>query len=241
MKKVIYFFTLLILLISCSKDEVIPIIPEPSLLANPVAEKINDERSTGVYKGILVGSTGYLEIKLKHKDTITSALLVIDDKEYRFKTTEIEKVDGNTYITKLNFESGRNFFSFSVQSNGKNPSISDLFLEDISTPIETFIFKETSTELVRCFVGTYEGDEKGTFNFLTKGSLVGGLVKQEGVTSVNSMYGNLYVEGGTILGTVVDKWKFTGETIKYRKNEDVIKGNWENDTQKGTFTTKRKL
>lgn len=241
MKKLFCFFALSIIFISCTKEEVIPVIPEVALHAEPIAEKVNDERSTGVYRGVLLGGTGYLEIKLKHKDTITSALLVIDDKEYVFKTTEPEKVDGNNYITKLNFESDRNFFSFSVQSNGKNPTISDLFIEDHKIPVETLIYKETSTELVRCFLGTYEGDEKGTFNFLTKGSLVGGLVKETGSEWSHKMYGNLYVEGGTILGTVIDKWTFKGETIKDRLHEDTIKGDWENDTQKGTFTALRKL
>ena len=222
-----------LILISCSKDDspsTNNTTAEP-LATAPVAKAENDASSTGVYKGVFVGSTGYISIFIKNGNDEVKAIITVDGKTLTFTSTETVKA--NEAINGITFTSGSNSFKFYASADGSTCSVSDIIVAG-HPKAAIDIIKEKSTVLVKCYEGTFTGDVKGTFNLAIAQGRLRGIAKPEGDNSPNGFYGQVDDSGN--INAYDDNVSITGKI-----NGDAVSGNWNDpkNNRKGTWTGKR--
>lgn len=227
MKKLFLLLFLGLTTLSCSSDS----SSGSSLSDTPTAKPEFDNSKMGIYKGVFVGSSGTVLININNDSTV-SATLVIDGATYTFTTTESIPTGNDTDIEDMTFTSGSMSFDFSVSAQGLYPTVSNItFSGHPNASIN--IIKEYSDALVKCYVGTFGGDDTGVFNIIISDGEVYGLAKSndgEGF-SVNGI-----LNGSTIAGT------FTGGVFSGTLSGNHISGSWENSlSESGTWSGHRKL
>ncbi len=228
MKKIILALLLALFTLSCSDDDN---SSSNNLSNTPMANATYDSNNYGIYKGVFVGSTGYVLININNDGTI-SAKLTIDNSTYNFTT--VESVTIGQAISGLTFTNGSMSFDFNVSSNGSDPYISNINIS--GHPDATIeITKELSEHLVRCYNGTFSGDSStgGTFNFLIIDNELTGLARNtdEGITDLWGSVSNNAISG-----------QFEGGTFSGNINNNSISGTWQNgSTTNGVWSGTRKL
>lgn len=232
MKKIILLLCFGIIAFSCNRSDDSASAPVGDGLATaPEAKAEYDDSNFGIYKGIFVGSSGTVYINLNNNGSI-SAQLIIDGRVHNFTTSE--NVMEGIAINSLTFTSGENSFEFNVSATGEEPVIENITLKGHPNPYLQ-IFKEYSFAQIKCYLGTYTGEESGVFNLATTADGYAlGLVVPNGETSAiyldgtitkNSLNGTF--EGGVFSGTI---------------SKNTIKGSWQNSVPaNGSWYGIRKL
>jgi hypothetical protein len=183
-------------LLSCSKDEDNTVKTGNDVENTPGAVAAYDHSSAGVYKGVLVGSSGYFKISLKNGTDTISCKMVFDDKTAYLTTTALNNWQPGTAISNAVFTGtidGQNVtLTLNCSADGTTVSVS------VNYPGHTIgvaIVKETSTTLVKCYEGTHtDGKQTGVFNLAVYGNKVYGFRKDpEGVGSFTG-----FVNGSTM-------------------------------------------
>ncbi|PWA06483.1 hypothetical protein [Flavobacterium psychrotolerans] len=231
MKKVFLILITALLFNSCSKDSNSTSSPVLALSDTPSAKSEFDGNNYGIYKGVFVGSSGNVLINIKN-DGSFSAKLIIDGITYNFTTTE--NATSNQAISGLTFTNGSSSFDFNVDASGSNPIISNIVIS--GHPNATIsVFKELSNLLVKCYEGTYLGQDTGVLNVITYNGMLKGLAKPTG--STNSIELN-----GTVINNSISG-QFSGGTFVGTVNSNTtISGTWQNsEPQNGTWSGIRKL
>jgi hypothetical protein len=182
-----------------------------SCVSTPDAVAANDGSSKGVYKGILIGSTGTIEFAVMNGTNDITATMVIDGTTVTL-TSSIQWANGSPYVAPFTGQlNGQPVaITFSVQQDGSNPQI--LSSDIPGHPNASFtLVKETSNALIECFEGTYTTTrpESGTFNILLSRALgkFGGEARENGQTETDDVSGtinngSLVDENGHTLGTL---------------------------------------
>jgi len=160
--------------------------PSLNLATKPEAVAANDASSAGVYKGIIVGSSGYFSLSIKNGTDAVTCKFVFDGNEVTLSSASFSSWTSGQSINSALFTGTLNGqtinLTFSCDANGANPTTT------VTIPghtVYTTVIKETSTALVRCYEGTYtvakkSGTINGTWNFVAyklstgNGSLVAG-------------------------------------------------------------------
>jgi hypothetical protein len=186
----------------------------PTCVTTPEAKAAYNNSSAGVYKGVLVGSTGTIGLYIYNTGTDVKALVSFDGKNTTLTTTSLsgwtpgQPINNAVFTGTLN---GQNIsVTFSVGANGQNPSI------QVSIPGHTVtvgVYKETSETLIKNFEGTYAGDDAGVFNMVLNGQ----------------DYSIVTDDGGIYTGKLVN-----GE-INYTNASLEIKGTFSGDKTNGTW------
>jgi len=218
--KITHFLAIGLLLIGlsgCKKDS----DSEPAsqnIETTPSALAANDNSSAGVYKGVMVGSSGYFKISIQNGDNSTSCLFVLDDKEVTLTTTSLGDWTPGQAISNAIFTGTWNGVSvslaFSCGANGSNPTAT------VTVPgheVNVSLIKETSTTLVKCYEGTYvdhkqSGNVNGTWNFVVYGSIAlgyhydshssGAIAGTVSGTTLTMDIGNLTITDTNVSGTL---------------------------------------
>lgn len=199
---------------SCSKDSSSDPAYECLTCASvPDALAENDASAKGVYKGIVVGSTGSLYIDIQNGSSTITGTLVLDGTSVAL-TSSVAYVDGQPYLAPFTgtYNGSPISITFSVGLSGTTPTVISSDIPGHPNTVFT-LYKETSTSLIEAFEGVYTKPGKtGTFNILlSRGlNLWGGIAKgNEAGAEVDEVDGsinsnNQLVEGsnGTILGTL---------------------------------------
>jgi hypothetical protein len=169
---------------SCDKkDNPDPIVNnDPSFSNTPEATAVNDDKSGGVYKGVLTGSSGTVKIILQNGTA--SAIVIFDGVTKTLTTTSLTDWTSGQAISNAKFTSGDWELIFSVNADGSNPQISVTIPEHT---IQVAIFKESSVEITRTFEGTYTRED---ISFPLNCVITGNKVKFPGLTSVGTLTGN---------------------------------------------------
>ncbi len=164
-------------------------------VAAPEALAANNSSSKGIYKGLVIGSTGTIKFDIQNGGSTITATLVIDGTTVAL-TSSVSWVSGQPYVAPftgtLNGQSVS--IGFSVSANGASPSVTASNIP--GHPNAQFaIIKENSNALIECFEGTYttSDSEAGTFNVLLSRTLGlwEGINRENGDPEVNSMDGTL--------------------------------------------------
>ncbi|QBZ96712.1 hypothetical protein [Flavobacterium sangjuense] len=225
MKKLILTFIFGAVALSCSSDS-----SGTSLSDTPDAKAQYDDSSFGIYKGVFVGSTGTVEVNVYNSGEAVATLTINgSSKTY----TAAEKVAEDFAITGLTFVNGSNSFDFNVNGNGTSPSVSSINISGHANA-KIDVIKELSNSLVKCYLGSFNGDSSGTFNIIIQGSFLYGLAKPSDDDSSLFLDGD--ITGNNILGEF-DNGAFVGTVDGNR-----ISGTWTNTlSESGSWSGNRKL
>lgn len=213
--------------VSCSKDEDNSNNPTPtptptpytctSCVTTPQAKAAYDASSKGVYKGIVIGSTGTIKFDISNDSSLITAVLTLDGTTATL-TSAVSWTSGASYIADFTgtFKGSPVTVKFQVDATGTNPII--LTSSIPGHPSASFsLIKEKSTSLIECFEGTYSTTkpESGTFNIILSRKLgqfagasreTGSLESKDIEDGTIDASSNLYMDG-TLIG------KLTGDNI----------------------------
>ncbi len=212
-QKIIILLGLLILH-SCSNCD--PSTDE-KLPNESIAKTAYNNSNFGIYKGILVGSSGIVMININNNGT-TNALLTIDGVRLEFNA--IEQVTEHQ-STPIRFANNDNSFDFMVGKNGENPTILNCNFKNYPQ-VKIQVAKEQSSSPIKCYQGRYTGDDAGIFNFYIdeKGGIYG-MAKSKYNDDILTLNGSLYSEN-SITGTIIADGQFEG-TI----SSNYYEGSWQ--------------
>ena len=170
-----------------------------------IAKTAYNNSNFGIYKGILVGSSGIVLININNNGT-TNALLTIDGVQYEFNA--IEQVTENKSIP-IRFKNNNDSFDFMVGKNGENPTILNCNLKNYPQ-VKIQVAKEQSRSPIKCFQGRYTGDDAGIFNFYIdeKGGIYG-MAKSKYDDNIHPLNGSLHSQN-LITGTIITDGQFEG-------------------------------
>lgn len=152
--------------LSCKKsDDATPYVCQ-TCKKIPDALAANDAISKGIYKGVIIGSSGTVMFDILNSGTTITATLVLDGVTTTL-TSNVSWTAGAPYIGSFTGTLSGNpvSISFSVNANGTSPTV--IAYNIPGHPNASFtIVKETSQNLVECFEGTYNTSkpESGVFN-----------------------------------------------------------------------------
>ena len=200
MKSTLYKIAILALIVtlslSCSKSKdnnKKPSYTCTNCKTTPDAVAANDSKNKGVYKGIIIGSSGTIMFNVANDGSTITAVLTIDGVTANL-TASVTVTDGAAYVAPFTGTLGGNPVSitFSVYANGGSPTVTSFNIPGHARATFT-IAKETSNALIECFEGTYSTTkpETGTFNLLLSRSLklFGGASRKTGDSESHSFHG----------------------------------------------------
>jgi hypothetical protein len=200
--------------------------------STPDALAANDASSAGVYKGVLLGSTGTISISLFNGNTSATAVVVLDDETVSLTSTDLAGWTPGQAVSNALFTgtiNGQNVSAvFSVDANGQNPTVSVGYPGHGAIVVE--VYKEYSTALVKSYEGTYTGDDSGGLNIVMRGNDYAVIIPNGVLVETALVNGKVEFVSQ---GTTVD-----GDFI----TTDHLKGTWSNtSSESGTWEAKRSL
>ena len=230
MKKIFTLLLIGIFCIGCSSDS--DSDSGSSLATTPSAKVEFDSSNFGIYKGVIIGSTGVITINIKNDGNL-KATLVLDGVTSTYTSTG--EVVLNQPINNLRFTNGSNTFDINVSANGNDIAVTASNIENhIGATFN--IIKEYSTDLVKCYQGTYTGtNDNGVFNII--------IIDQDlyGLSRSNQFQDDtLFLNGGFIENTI--SGTFDGGSFSGSTSGNGISGTWQNTSQETeTWTGQRTL
>jgi hypothetical protein len=211
-KKLLPIFACILLASACKKDKDPVTAPYncAACVTAPEALVANNASSKGIYKGVLIGSTGTIKFNVANNGTDITAIMVIDGTTINLSST-IEWTSGAAYVAPFTgtYNGSPVTVNFSVGMDGSNPIVTS---SDIPghAGADFLIIKETSTSLVEAFIGTYHSSlpEDGVFNILLNRSTNtwNAIARENGETNQNYADGtinnNVLINGSQNIGTL---------------------------------------
>lgn len=203
MKTIKYYGIIMLLLAisiaSCKKKETAQEEETPyvctSCSQTSIALAANDNSSKGIYKGVVIGSSGTIKFDIANTSSNTiSAVLVIDGVAVNLTTTYTWSSGAIAAAPFKGTLNGQELtINFSVGANGTGATIVSATIPGHPNAIFS-LAKETSTAMARCYEGTYttSQNEKGTFNIIVSTLLKGwtGKSRKDGATTATDISGS---------------------------------------------------
>jgi len=230
----------------CKKDKK---VDEPTFVCEnckmvPDARAEYNASSKGVYKGIVVGSTGTIVIDIMNSGTMMKATMVLDGVTVNFSCAGVW-VSGQPIVADFTgtINSVIYSFRFRVDATGGNAATSSLTIP--GHPVVSFqLIKETSDNLVKCYEGATEGRKNsgaaqaGSLNVVisTKTNTWTALSKDK----LNTQGGVNFV-AGRITGNVLTCDCGPDTQVTGTMTEDEIKGTYKGSDNSGTWSARRTL
>jgi len=250
MKKNVFFYAIIIIcmaaLVACSDND----NDNEKLTNSTETTAAFDNSSFGLYKGIIVGSSGTIKIEINNGNNVATATITIDGQTDEL-TCESPLTNGQA-IVNVTFNGAFSSFTFSVDANGNNPVIVNIHI-DGHTDVSATVAKETSTNVVCCYEGTYSGgnNSEGVLNIVRNNNTYSCISR--GTDGIEfSFQGNINNDG-TVNGSATTMWDgvTVTNTVSGKFNGDNVSGTWKTSwkievdpgtmTNTGTFTGKKTL
>jgi hypothetical protein len=217
-KIIIPLFILIASFVSCKKDkESTPSYTCATCKTTPDAKAANDASNKGVYKGVIIGSSGTIMFDLQNNGTTITATMVLDGVTVNL-TASVSIVAGQSFVAPFTgtLNGQPVSITFSVGASGSTPTVTTSNIP--GHPNSSFtIIKETSTSLVEAFEGTYSTSqpESGIFNMVLSRTLkvFGGTSRKTGTTTNNSFNGIINASNELIDGTGKKIAKLNGDVM----------------------------
>jgi hypothetical protein len=236
-------FSLLVIAASAckkdSKDDTEP-FKCTSCTTQPQALAANDASSKGIYKGIIIGSSGTIAFNVLNGGTTINAVMVLDGTTVNL-TSSITWVSGQPYVAPFTgtLNGGAVTINFSVNASGTGPAVLSATIPGHGSA-QFRLVKETSTSLLEAFEGTYSSTlpETGTFNLLVSRTLgqFGGASRKTAGTSNGNFDGTVDAAGKMAINTG------SGSTVIGTVSGDGISGSFKDGNNSTiTITAKRTL
>lgn len=182
-----------------------------SCKTTPDALAVNDGNSKGIYKGVVIGSSGTIMFNIMNDGSAIAATMVLDGTTVNL-TSAVTWVSGQAYVAPFTgtLNGAAISIDFKVDANGGNPIVTSSDIPGHANAEFTMV-KEESSALIECFEGSYDNNlpETGTFNLLLSRSLgmFGGASRKDGGESNGDFEGTLSngvltMEGMGVIGTL---------------------------------------
>lgn len=169
MKKTLFLLaTITSIFISCNKSKT-DSSSNSSLPSSPETKPQYDNTSFGVYKGIIVGSSGYIIFRINNGDNIVKGYLVIDNQKDTLTTTA--NITLGQSLINVPFVGKISSMNVSANSDGSNASLSNIRINGHNN-VTGFIIHEASTKQIMCYEGTFTGTQSGIINVTRAGLTV---------------------------------------------------------------------
>lgn len=202
---------------------------------SPTALAANDNSSKGIYKGVVIGSTGTIEFNIMNNGTTLTATMVLDGQTINL-TSNVTWTAGTPVVAPFTgtLNGASVSITFAVGSSGQEPSVTSADIP--GHPNASFLIaKETSTALIKCFEGTYHttSPEDGTFNVILSEQLhaYAAVSRENGSNELN------HTEGAI---TTDNKIKDEDGNVIGQLSGDKMSGNFkDSDGNTVTFEGKR--
>ena len=261
MKNVYVLLFFCCLLSGCSDESQVATFDTTSTaqFANrPEANPTHDNSYKGIYKGIIAGNISaslYVNIYNVNDNQIFAKIQTENHETFMLEnvTFPTGKMSEPTY-KRFHFQSGKISFDLKLDEFGNNITVTNFkFFSDETSKI--CLKKETSTSLLKCYIGMFTNDnESGRINFTSDGELkVKGLSTDNNSPSINDVNGEI-----TIITSETSKLSFGGNidpNILFQLNANLhigqiygylkgykFNGNWMYDgNQIGTWNAERIL
>lgn len=194
-------------------------------MTSPEAKPVNDNQSGGIYKGTFVGSSGTIKVVLQ--DNTISIILTFNNVTRTLTTTGLSGWSSGQAISNVTFTSGDWSVVLSINANGSNPNV--VITIPNHANIGVSLIKETSSELVRVFEGTFSGSQTGVWNLVIQGSSINGIGRANGDTSNEFLTGTLTGNGISLKNSdnvVVASGTLSGNSISGTWSTSGGSGNW---------------
>lgn len=158
-----FIFAILLIMAACTKDETepkatltdnTPSIPSELTIENsPSARAEDDNKSSGIYKGTFVGSSG--SFKLIIQNDLVGGVISVDGVSHQLTPRDFHKHNISRGLTNLGFidDSDTIILFFSVDADGSNPEVTLQITGHGS--IHAAVYKEKSGSLIKSFEGKY--------------------------------------------------------------------------------------
>ena len=144
-----------------------------SCKTTPDAAAANNSSSKGIYKGVIIGSSGTIMFDIANNGNTITAVMVIDGITVNL-TSAVTWVAGQAYTAPFTgtLNGSSVTINFSVGLSGGTPTVTSSNIPGHPNA-SIDIIKETSSNLVECFQGNYTTTlpETGTFNLIILRSL----------------------------------------------------------------------
>jgi hypothetical protein len=217
-KIIIPLFILIVSFVSCKKDKAsTPSYTCTTCKTTPDAKAANDASNKGVYKGVIIGSSGTIMFDLQNNGTTITAIMVLDGVTVNL-TASVSIVAGQSFVAPFTgtLNGQPVSITFSVGATGSTPTVTTSSIP--GHPNSSFtIIKETSTSLVEAFEGTYSTTqpESGNFNMVLSRTLkvFGGTSRKTGTTTNNSFSGIINASNELIDGSGKKIAKLNGDVM----------------------------
>ncbi len=200
-----------------------------------------DNTSFGVYKGVIIGSSGYIVFRINNGDNVVKGYLTIDDKKDILSTTET-LVAGQP-IKNVRFTGNFSSMTLNANADGNSAWLSDIKIDGHPDDVAAIIFHENSNQQVSSYEGKISGDLSGTINFnrIANNDTTFSIMKFKNNPFVYYGYGYRWpVSNDTIQFNFFDENPGYYEFKGILKN-DQINGTWKNEVngKNGSFSSVR--
>jgi hypothetical protein len=211
-----------------------------SCTTQPQALAANDGSSKGIYKGIIIGSSGTIAFNVLNSGTTISAVMVIVGITVNLASS-ITWVSGQPYVAPFTgtLNGAAVTINFSVNASGTGPAILSATIPGHGSA-QFRLVKETSNSLLEAFEGTYSTTlpETGTFNLLMSRTLgqFGGASRKTSGTSNGDFDGTVDAAGKMTMNSG------SGASVIGTVSKDEISGSFKDSNGVTiTITAKRTL
>jgi hypothetical protein len=208
-----------------------------------------DNSSFGLYKGVIVGSTGNIKIEINNGNNTAKAYISIDGQNDELTTT-YTFANGQAIVNAA-FNGTLSNFTFSVDADGKNPVIANINIEGHSN-VDASVFKETSVNVASAYEGTLIGgnNASGTINVVRNNNSFSAISANhnDGGKSV-ILNGTINADGSFSASKTVENYH-PGLNVMFNVsgtfNGNQVSGTWNNswgegETNSGTFSGQKTL
>ena len=222
------------------------------LPTSPETKPQYDNTTFGVYKGVIIGSSGTIVFRINNGDDVVKGYLSIDNQKDTLTTTA-NIVLGQPLVNVL-FTGKISSMKVSANADGSNASLSNIQINGHNN-VTGFIIHETSTKQVLCYEGTFTGTATGIINAtrLANGDTTYLLAKvyqetRNGVlVNVNSDtlylgYSWNYIDttAGYLKGWASQRtFNIIGKFTNLSSDNSSFNGTWTGAYGNGQFTSKR--
>ena len=199
----------------------------------PDASAAYDASGQGVYKGLVVGSSGTIQINIQNDGSTYNAVLTLDDETYTLTTESTFNSEGGfqgCFYGTMN-ETNDISICFHTSADGTSYEVYGIEIPGhANATIE--LIKEYSTALVAVYEGTFSGDASGVFNMVVQGQYWAVIAR---TTDNETAEEEGTVANGTLSCSGCDV-EITGSV-----KGDEASGKWNTGDEDGSWSGKRTL
>lgn len=160
-RSVLLITAFVIILFACQKENAGTKVTNSEHADSLVTKPQYNNTSFGVYKGVVVGSTGTIVFRINNGDNVLRGYLSIDNTKDTLSTSQT--IVAGQPINNITFTGRISSMTLSANADGSNATLTNISIIGHSN-VAILIIHENSTKQIFCYEGAYSGNLSGTLN-----------------------------------------------------------------------------